>query len=299
MAPGSGPARWNPQSQQWERPQDPQRRGRRGSPEPEPPREPGAGPGPAREGPGPGRPGPPPKPAYAPGAEPPAAELPAAAEPSAAEPSAAEPADPEPPNPWAAPADPAPRRGPPAGRTARRWPRRLGVALGVAAAVGGAVWGASYLTGDSAQVPDGYKVLRSAGAGFRVAVPDDWQLSASESGGTIGTVFRPEQGRGRLLQVYRVTGGSDNACEVLIEDTKGLSSRDGYRRISLGATDTTGCEIVYELPDGETNGTAHAIGRLTVASDGSRWVLMGFGPVAETKAVRTRMAAALGSFRPD
>ncbi|MFE2879265.1 hypothetical protein ACFXG6_23920 [Streptomyces roseus] len=283
--------RWNPQSQQWESPQDPQRRGRRGSPEPGPAREPGVEP--AREGPGSGRPDLPPKPAYAPGA------VPSAAVPSGAVPSAAEPADTEPPNPWAAPADPAARSVPPARRTGRRWPLRLGIALGVAAAVGGALWGAPYLTGDSARVPAGYKVLRSAGAGFRVAVPDDWQLSVSESGGTIGTVFRPEQGRGSLLQVFPVTGGSDNACEVLIEGTKELSSRTGYRRISLGATDTTGCEIVYELPDGETNGTAHAIGRLTVASDGSRWVLMGFGPVAEAKAVRTRMAAALGSFRPD
>ncbi|MFI6145304.1 hypothetical protein [Streptomyces sp. NPDC051109] len=288
MTPGSGPARWNPQTQQWEHPEDPQRRGRRGSPEPEPPREPGAAPGPAGEGPGSGRPDLPPKPAYPPGTEPPDTEPPDT-----------EPPDTEPPNPWAAPAGPAPRSVPPARGTARRWPRRLGIALGVAVAVGGAVRGSSYLMGDSPQVPDGYKVLRSAGAGFRVAVPDDWQLSTSESGGTVGTVFRPEQGRGSLLQVFPVTGGSDNACEVLIEDTKELSSRDGYRRISLGAKDTAGCEIVYEVPDGETNGTAHAIGRLTVASDGSRWVLMGFGPVAEAKAVRTRVAAALGSFRPD
>ncbi|MEV6576969.1 hypothetical protein AB0M92_02235 [Streptomyces sp. NPDC051582] len=281
MAPGSGPARWNPQSQQWERPQDPQQRGRWGIPEPGRPHEPGAGPGPAGEGPG--HPDLPPKPAYPPGTEPPHAEPPHA----------------EPPNPWAAPGDAAPRSGPPGRRTARRWPLRLGIAIGVAVAVGGAAWGASYLTGESTEVPDGYKVLRSAGSGFRVAVPDDWQLSTSESGGAIGTVFRPEQGRGSLLQVFPVTDGTENACEVLVEGTKELSSREGYRRISLGAKDTTGCEIVYEIPDGETNGTAHAIGRVTVASDGSRWVLMGFGPVAEAKAVRTRVAAALVSFRPD
>ncbi|MFE5541008.1 hypothetical protein [Streptomyces sp. NPDC056492] len=281
MAQGSGPARWNPQSQQWERREDPQQRGGRGRPDP-----------------GPGQPDLPPKPAYPPGTEPPANEPPAN-EPSATEPPANEPPGTEPPNPWAAPADPAPREVPPARRAPRRRLLRLGIAIGVAVVVGGAAWGASYLRRDSAEVPDGYKVLRSAGSGFRVAVPDDWQLSTSESGGAVGTVFRPEQGRGSLLQVFPVTGGSDNACEVLVEGTKELSSRDGYRRLSLGAKDTTGCEIVYEIPDGETKGTAHAIGRLTVASDGSRWVLMGFAPVAEAKAVRTRMAAALGSFRPD
>ncbi|MFF0213960.1 hypothetical protein [Streptomyces vinaceus] len=276
MAPENGPVRWNPQSQQWEHRADPRRRSRRGSPDPgaggEAQREPGLE-EPGREEPGPGRPDLPPKPAYPPGDRP----L----------------------DPWRAPDGPEPRNAPPERGAARRRRLRLGIAIGVAVAVGGAALGAAYLTGDRAEVPDGYKVLRSAGSGFRVAVPDDWQLSTSESGTAVGTVFRPAQGRGSLLQVYRVTGGSGDPCEVLVEDSKGLSARDGYRRISLGAKDTTGCEIVYELPDGETSGTAHAVGRLTVASDGSRWVLLGVGPAAEAKAVRTRMAAALGSFRPD
>ncbi|ROQ96290.1 hypothetical protein EDE04_2749 [Streptomyces sp. 2132.2] len=284
MAPGSGPARWNPQSQQWEHPVDPRRRSRRRIPEPtaggEAGREPGseAAPAPGSEQPAPGRPDLPPKPAHPPGNRPP-------------------------PDPWRAPDGPEPRDAPSAQGAARRWRLRLGIAVGVAVAVGGAALGATYLTGDRTggrtDVPDGYTVLRSAGAGFRVAVPDDWQLSTSESGTAAGTVFRPGQGRGSLLQVYRVTGGSGDPCAVLVEDSKELSSRDGYRRISLGAKGTTGCEIVYEIPDGETNGTAHCVGRLTVASDGSRWVLLGVGPAAEARAVRTRMAAALGSFRPD
>ncbi|MEV6730088.1 MULTISPECIES: hypothetical protein [unclassified Streptomyces] len=189
---------------------------------------------------------------------------------------------------------------PPAQRTGRRWRLRLGIAIGVAVTVGGAALATSYLMADpTTALPDGYKVLRSAGSGFQVAVPDDWQLSTSESGTAAGTVFRPETGRDSLLQVLRITSGPDNPCEVLVEGTKELSSRDGFRRISLESRDTTGCEIVYELPDGSLNETVHAVGRLTVASDGSRWVLMGFGPVAEAKAVRTRVAAALGSFRPD
>ncbi|MFF4101145.1 hypothetical protein [Streptomyces sp. NPDC001903] len=222
-------------------------------------------------------------PAYPPGTEPPGGHPPGA----------------EPRSPWAAPEGGEPRDTPPARRAGRRWGLRLGIAVGVAVVVGGAALAAPYLTADRAAPPDGYKVLRSAGAGFQVAVPDDWQLSSSESGTAAGTVFRPETGRDKLLQVFRVTGGPDNPCEVLVEGTKELSSRDGFRRISLESRDTTGCEIVYELPDGGLNETIHAVGRLTVASDGSRWVLMGFGPVAEAKAVRTRMAAALGSFRPD
>ncbi|MFI1149026.1 hypothetical protein [Streptomyces sp. NPDC020817] len=208
-----------------------------------------------------------------------------------------EPPGTEPRSPWAAPEDGEPGGTPSARRTARRWRLRLGIAVGVAAVIGGAVLAAPYLRADPAALPDGYKVLRSAGAGFQVAVPDDWQLSTSESGTAAGTVFRPEQGRDSLLQVLPVSGGPDNPCEVLIESTKELSTRDGYRRISLEAKDTTGCELVYEIPDGD-GGTAYAIGRLTVASGGSRWVLMGFGPAADTTAVRARMAAALGSFRP-
>ncbi|WP_030154850.1 hypothetical protein [Streptomyces sp. NRRL S-244] len=264
MAPGSGPARWNPQSQQWERQEDPQRRSRRGRPES------GAG----RGEPGPERPKLPPKPSYPPGTEPP---------------------DPE----DAYASEDAPADAPPARRTGRRWRLGLGIAIGVAVVAGGAALAAPYLMADSTALPDGYKVLRSAGAGFQVAVPKDWQLSTSESGSAAGTVFRPEQGSDSLLQVFRVTGGPDNPCEVLVEGTKELSSREGYRRISLEAVDTTGCEIVYEVPGGGTNGTVHAIGRLAVASGGSRWVLMGFGPATEPKAVRARMAAALGSFRPD
>ncbi|MFI5666846.1 hypothetical protein [Streptomyces sp. NPDC051704] len=199
-------------------------------------------------------------------------------------------------NPWAAPQDREPRDAPPARHTARRWRLRLGIAVGVAVALGGAALAASYLRADPAALPDGYKVLRSAGAGFQVAVPDDWQLSTSDASTVAGTVFRPEQGRDSLLQVLPVTSGPDNPCEVLVEGTKELSTRDGYRRISLESKDTTGCELVYEIPNGDS-GTAYAIGRLTVASDHSRWVLMGFGPAGDRKAVRARMAAALGSFR--
>ncbi|MFE2551546.1 hypothetical protein ACFXGI_23790 [Streptomyces sp. NPDC059355] len=225
-------------------------------------------------------------PAYPPGTEPPGTEPPGTHAP-----------DTEPRNPWAAPGGGEPRDSPPAQHTARRWRLRLGIAVGVAVALGGAAVAASYLRADPAELPDGYKVLRSAGAGFQVAVPDDWQLSTSETGTVAGTVFRPESGRDSLLQVLPVTGGPDNPCEVLVDGTKELSAREGYRRISLESKNTTGCELVYEIPNGDS-GTAYAIGRLAVASDGSRWVLMGFGPAADTKAVRARMAAALGSFRP-
>ncbi|MFE2147899.1 hypothetical protein ACFXA3_40300 [Streptomyces sp. NPDC059456] len=171
--------------------------------------------------------------------------------------------------------------------------------MGAAAVLGGGALGVSYLSADPPGLPGGYQVLRSAGSGFRVAVPPGWQLSTSESGAGTGTLYRPEQGRGALLQIFRVTGGPDNPCEVLVQSTGELSSRDGYRRLSLETTEGPGCEIVYEIPDGETGGTAHAIGRLVVASDKSRWVLMAVGPAGEAKTVRVRMTAALGSFRPD
>ncbi|WP_327285008.1 hypothetical protein [Streptomyces sp. NBC_01205] len=193
-----------------------------------------------------------------------------------------------------APAGPAPAR-----RRAGRWWIRSAVALGVVAVLGGAALGASYLLADPEGPPDGYQVLRSAGSGFRVAVPGGWQLSTSESGAAAGTVYRPAQGRGSLLQVLRVTSGPDNPCEVLVEGSSQLSSRDGYRRLSLEGTEGRGCEIVFEVPDGETSGKARCIGRLVVASDGSRWVLLSFGPADEAKAVRVRLTAALGSFRPD
>ncbi|MFE6841586.1 hypothetical protein [Streptomyces sp. NPDC057686] len=247
MAPESGPARWNPQAQQWEQ-------WKEAEPEPEGPQ-------------------PPPKPAYPPGAAPPG-------------------------DPDTRDDREAPGGVPPAQHTARRrWPR-VAVAGGVAVVLGGAALAAVSAVREPAGPPAGYKVLRSAGSGFQVAVPDDWQLSTSESGTQAGTVFRPGQGRGSLLQVFKVTGGPDNPCEVLHEGTRELSTRDGYRRLSLEPVESTGCELVYEVPDPDTSGTARGIGRLTVASDGSRWVLMAFGPAAEAKAVRTRMAAALGSFRP-
>ncbi|WP_327361861.1 hypothetical protein [Streptomyces sp. NBC_01296] len=262
MAPESGPVRWNPQSQQWERWEE--------RPEPEGP-EPGSG-GP----PHPSGPQPPPKPAYPPGAGRPGER----GEPGI-------PADRE-----------APDAVPPVQRTARRWWPRVAVAGGLAVVLGGAALAAAFVLREPPGLPAGYKVLRSAGSGFQVAVPDDWQLSTSESGTGAGTVFRPAQGRESLLQVFPVTGGPEDPCEVLHEGTRELSGRDGYRRLSLDPKDGRGCELVYEVPDGDSNGTARGIGRVTVASDGSRWVLMALGPVGQAKAVRAHMAAALGSFRP-
>ncbi|MCX4628034.1 hypothetical protein [Streptomyces sp. NBC_01443] len=187
---------------------------------------------------------------------------------------------------------------PPVQRTARRWWPRAAVAGGLVVVLGGAALAAVFVLREPPGLPAGYKVLRSAGSGFQVAVPDDWELSTSESGTGAGTVFRPAQGRGSLLQVFPVTGGPDDPCEVLHEGTRELSTRDGYRRLFLDPKDGRGCELVYEVPDPDGNGTARGIGRLTVASDGSRWVLMTFGPADRAKAVRAHMAAALGSFRP-
>ncbi|MEV0412003.1 hypothetical protein AB0I68_14680 [Streptomyces sp. NPDC050448] len=240
-----GLARWNPQSQQWELPED-----REESQESEPGAE---------------RPQLPPKPARPPDGSP----------------------------------DGAPPDAPPAPSRARRWWTRSAIALGLAATLGGAALAASYVVADPGVLPDGYQVLRSAGSGFRVAVPPGWQLSTSEPGTGAGAVFRPAQGRGSLLHAFRVAGGPDNPCEVLVESSSGVSSRDGYRRLSLGARQGRGCEIVYEIPDGDTGGTARCIGRLLVASDGSRWVLTACGPAGEAKTVRVRLAAALASFRPD
>ncbi|MET9882195.1 hypothetical protein ABZZ20_03375 [Streptomyces sp. NPDC006430] len=278
MAPGSGPARWNPQSQQWEVPAA----GEEVS-EPDPKRLP-------------------PKPAHPPGAPRPDARTAVSDVAEGSTEGAGATVDGPQDASGDGPAD-APEEGfdgpPPVRRGAfRRW-RPAVIVLGLVGALGGAALTAPLLLEDPSALPSGYKVLRSAGSGFQIAVPDSWDLSSSETGAAAGTVYRPAQGRDSLLQVFPVTTGPTNPCEVLIEGTKDMSGRDGYRRLSLDAKAGPGCELVFDLPDQDVQGTGRGIARLTVASDGSRWMIMAFGPAAEAKTVRARLTAALGSFRPD
>ncbi|MEU7551306.1 hypothetical protein AB0B01_02900 [Streptomyces sp. NPDC044571] len=278
MASGGGPARWNPRSQQWEYPQVRPEAQPTGADSGLPPR-PAYPPGRAAAGTAGTTAGAPGTPAGAVGAPPGEAGDPAEAVAGAAD----------------AGADPA---GAPSGRRrVRRWVA-VAASLGLVLLLGGsALAGWLLLRTDPPAVPSGYQVVHDTGAGFRVAVPGDWQLSSSESGSGAGAVFRPAGGGTAFLQVFEVTGGPANACEVLVEGTRALSARDGYRRLSLTTTPGPGCELVHELPDTPSGDTGRGIGRLVVAPDGSRWVLMAYGPAAEAASVRTRITAALASFR--
>ncbi|MGR4883088.1 hypothetical protein ACIPUC_27285 [Streptomyces sp. LARHCF249] len=199
------------------------------------------------------------------------------------------------------PAPPAPPAGspyssPPVPPPARR--RRM---LVVVTAVGVAVLGAAAVAGwlylrdkgpDSGPAEAEYTQVHDTVAGFSVRIPLGWEASPGET--AYGTVYRPAGGdRSAGLQIFRAAGDTTTACEVLRESTAELSTNSGYREISREPVDGDGCEQVYEYE------AAHAVVRLVVASDDTRWVVMVYGPKTGVPLVREQLATAVGSFRTD
>lgn len=269
-----GAVRWNPRSQRWER----TAAAESGGPE---------------SGPGPGPGVPPPEAAYPPGTPPRPEEAPAWAAGGYGR------------DPWAAPAEasvPAPAR--------RRW-TLVAVALGVAVLGAAAVAGWLLLAGGSgggdgggsggegpAAVPAGYTRVHDTANGFSVAVPTDWQTGSAESG--YGTVYGPAGAAARTeaLQVFRVTEDTIAACDYLRTSVEPLSQAPGYRDISREPLASGGCEQVYGYDDpNSSEPAAHAIARLTVAADGTRWVLLTYGPDTDVPLVRKRLTTAVDTFR--
>lgn len=192
---------------------------------------------------------------------------------------------------------------PPVPPPARRR-RTLAVALGVAVLGAAAVAGWLYLGhkgpgSGSGPARSDYTQVRDTAAGFSVAIPPGWQASPGET--AYGTVYRPAGGdRSAGLQVFRATEDAKAACEVLRESTAELSKSSGYREISNEPVAGDGCEQVYEYDDPDSSDPAsHAIVRLVVAADDTRWVLMVYGPRTDVPLVRRHLVAAAGSFRAD
>lgn len=199
------------------------------------------------------------------------------------------------------PGTPPPPERPPVAPPARR---RRTVAVAVAAGVAvsaAAVAGWLYLGGEEpgsgSSPPSGYTQVRDEAAGFSVAVPPGWQASPGETG--YGAVYRPAGGdRSAGLQVFRAAEDTKDACEVLRDSVAELSKSSGYREISSEPVTGDGCELVYEYDDpGSSEPASHAIVRLVVAADGTRWVLMVYGPTTDVPLVRTHLVTAIGSFR--
>ncbi|MEU9255279.1 hypothetical protein AB0D66_25925 [Streptomyces sp. NPDC048270] len=141
--------------------------------------------------------------------------------------------------------------------------------------------------------------VRDTVAGFSVGIPAGWQVSPGESG--YGTVYRPAGGdQSAGLQIVRATQDALSACEVLRESTGELSKYPGYREVSREPVGGDGCEQVYELDDpASAEPPAHAVVRLVVAADDTRWVLLVYGPNTDVPLVRAHLTAVVESFRVD
>ncbi|MFB7466326.1 hypothetical protein ACFCZ1_23030 [Streptomyces sp. NPDC056224] len=145
-------------------------------------------------------------------------------------------------------------------------------------------------------VPPGYAWVRETAAGFSAAVPSGWWADRSDPGA--GTVYRSGDGSA-LLQVFRATQDAMTACEVLVDSTKELAARPGYREISRAPVDGSGCELVFEYADPASSAPpGRAVERLLVAADRSRWVIMVTGPDGDLSPVRAHLTAVVQSFRP-
>ncbi|MFD9408411.1 hypothetical protein ACFWBN_15550 [Streptomyces sp. NPDC059989] len=185
---------------------------------------------------------------------------------------------------------------------ARRRRTLLVVSLGVAVLGAAAVAGWLFLGArgpDATALPAGYTRVHDTAAGFSVAIPADWQAG---SGAGYGTVYGPGGGsdRSAALQVFRVTEETGTACDYLRTSVESLSQTPGYRDISRKPVDGGGCEQVYAYDDpNSSDPPAHAIARFTVTADGTRWVLLAYGPDTDVPLVRKRLTTAVGSFRTE
>lgn len=180
--------------------------------------------------------------------------------------------------------------------------RRRRMLLVAVTAAGVAVLGAAAVAGwlylghkgpDPGPAPQAeYTQVRDTVAGFSVRIPRGWEASPGETG--YGAVYRPAGGdRSAGFQVFRATDDTMTACQILRESTVELSKNPGYREISREPVDGDGCEQVYEYE------AAHAVVRLVVASDDTRWVLLLYGPKTDVPLVRKQLTTAVGSFRTD
>ncbi|MEU9232912.1 hypothetical protein [Streptomyces subrutilus] len=217
-----------------------------------------------------------------------------------------------PPHPYASPPNPyayPPGARPPDPYASPQGTRRIlvlvGVALGVAVLGAAAVAGWLYLgrqggPDSSGPAPRAESTqVRDTAAGFSVAIPVGWQASPGES--AYGTVYRPAGGdRSAGLQIIRATQDTLTACDVLRDTTAELSTYDGYREISRERVGGDGCEQVYTFDDpASAEPPAHAVVRLVVAADDTRWVIVVFGPDTDVPLVRARLTTAVESFRVD
>ncbi|MFE9633818.1 hypothetical protein [Streptomyces sp. NPDC006463] len=151
-------------------------------------------------------------------------------------------------------------------------------------------------TSTSATVPSGYAWVRETTAGFTAAVPTGW--TADRSDPSVGSVYRSGD-QSALLQIFRATQDTMTACEVLADSTKQLGAKPGFREISRNPVDGSGCELVFEYADpASTAPPSHAVERLLVAADRSRWVIMVTGPSSDKPLIRKHLTAVVQSFRP-
>ncbi|MBT2480295.1 photosystem II reaction center PsbP family protein [Streptomyces sp. ISL-94] len=170
--------------------------------------------------------------------------------------------------------------------------------LGAAAVAGRLLLGTE--SAGSAALPAGYTRVHDTASGFSVAIPKDWQAGSGDTG--YGTVYRPNGGsdRSAALQVFRVTDETATACDYLRSSAESLSQTPGYRDISRNPVAGGGCEQVYAYDDPDSSEPpAHGIARLTVVADGTRWVLLAYGPDTDVPLVRKRLTTAVGSFRTE
>ncbi|MFJ2152153.1 hypothetical protein ACIOHB_25690 [Streptomyces microflavus] len=150
--------------------------------------------------------------------------------------------------------------------------------------------------GPAPEPPPGFGIREDA-QGFQVQVREGWERR-EEQRDAGDVVFYETDGGDGLLQVYRISEPDFTPADALRETDRLKSQDEGYQRIRLEATDTSGgsqsAELEYLLT--RTDGTRQrALLTGLVDEEGVRWGVLVSGPDDEwdaTYAESAKVAAA-------
>ncbi|GHA66750.1 hypothetical protein ACIQRS_06845 [Streptomyces termitum] len=145
--------------------------------------------------------------------------------------------------------------------------------------------------------PPGYWVGEDL-KGFTIAVPKDWNRTENEQ----GVFFNAPDGRS-LIQVFVIEGAGTTPYEALRgASAQGGADKPGYEELSLGpvtgepGAPSDAAELVYAYD--REGGRRKVVDRAFTAPDGNRYAILAAGPEGDWPLQRERLRVALDFFRP-
>ncbi|MEV0603414.1 hypothetical protein AB0I82_29540 [Streptomyces sp. NPDC050315] len=158
---------------------------------------------------------------------------------------------------------------------------------------------ASEAAGTDGAVPDGYERVQDD-YGFTTVVPEGWERTTARS----SAFYTAPDGRS-LIQIFEITEDYYTPYEALQKASDNLAREDGYEELSLQEqveeddSGLGGAELVYAYDSERLDGDrAQVIDRAFTAPNGRKYAVLSSGPATDWPTQRTRESIALRFFEP-